>query len=413
MRLPLLMVLCVIVLSLLVDAYIYCDCGGRMPWRKPRLGRYGRKRPMPVGAKIYAVSAVLCWCVLAVACALPRRGEASILPIMWILFSYMSVYAAKAVYVLVSLPARLPWRPAIRKCLRRIAVFVAFCVFAITWWGVLFGRRQIEVVPVEITSSRLPQAFDGFKIAQFSDAHVGTWGKDTKFISALVDSLNATGADMIVFTGDLVNRRAEEAEPFIQVLSRLHAPAGVYAVLGNHDYSEYMSWPDSASQLANRRKLRNLEKRAGWDLMLNEYRTIRRGSDSIRLIGVENWGEPPFHQYGDLRKAYPNANDDNFKILLSHNPEHWRRVVSKETNIDLTLAGHTHAMQITVGKRGQNWWSPAIFRYKLWGGLYPEEAIGDRPKLYVNIGSGEVGMPFRIGATPEITLFTLRRTQSD
>ena len=284
-------------------------------------------------------------------------------------------------------------------------------MLGITWWGVLFGRRQIEVVPVEITSSRVPEAFDGFTIAQFSDAHVGTWGNDTTFISALVDSINATGADMIVFTGDLVNRRAEEALPFIRILSRLHAPAGVYTVQGNHDYSDYMNWPDSASRLDNRRKLRDLEKRAGWDLLMNEYRTIRRGSDSIRLIGVENWGEPPFHQYGDLSKAYHNANDNVFKVLLSHNPEHWRLLVSRTTNIDLTLAGHTHAMQITVGSRGKNWWSPAVFRYKLWGGLYPAGGGIDDPKLYVNVGCGEVGMPFRVGATPEITLFTLRRSK--
>ncbi|MBD5203544.1 MAG: metallophosphoesterase [Bacteroidales bacterium] len=278
-------------------------------------------------------------------------------------------------------------------------------------------RHEVSVTRVEIESSRIPHNFDGYTIAQFSDAHVGTWGKDTVFISTLVDSINALHADLIVFTGDIVNRSTPELEPFLRVLSRLHAPDGVVSILGNHDYGDYMDWSFPSEKAANLELLAAWQRQMGWRLLRNEHIFLSRGTDSIPLIGVENWGEPPFKQYGKLEKAYPaaadspfNLNDGRFKILLSHNPEHWRQEVREVSDIDLTLAGHTHAMQFMI-EIGSFKWSPAEYKYEQWAGLYEYiKSSGFNSRIYVNVGSGEVGMPFRIGATPEITLFTLRNT---
>ncbi len=197
-------------------------------------------------------------------------------------------------------------------------------------------------------------------------------------------------------------------------MSRLNAPHGVYAVLGNHDYSDYWHWDSDNDKMADRAKLQEILHEMGWKLLNNSSTHLINRGDTIELIGVENWGEPPFTTYGDIYKAYPmfynpdSVTNARFKILLSHNPEYWNRVLSHETDIDLTLSGHTHAMQMTVGK-GKNRWSPAKYKYEQWGGMYGREnAKGDSVRLYVNIGSGEVGMPARFGATPEVTVFTLK-----
>ena len=210
--------------------------------------------------------------------------------------------------------------------------------------------------------------------------------------------------------------RTEELKPFISVLSRLKAPDGVLSILGNHDYGDYVDWSNPDDRLANNRELAADQERMGWDLLNNTRRFISKGSDSIMVIGVENIGDPPFPTYGDLEKALPassdsiyHQNDTRFKILMTHNPAHWDKEVSHTTNIDLSLAGHTHAMQMMI-KIGGWEWSPAKFRYEQWGGMY--ERLNDRghkTRLYVNIGAGEVGMPSRIlNAYPEITLFTLK-----
>ena len=214
-----------------------------------------------------------------------------------------------------------------------------------------------------------------------------------------------------------MNRNTEELRPFLNVLSRLDAKDGVISVLGNHDYGDYMHWDSEKERAANLSLLNDWEKEMGWDLLNNEYRVLKNGNDSIAIIGVENWGEPPFHQYGNLKESYNpsgdsarDLNDDNYKILLSHNPEHWNREVTKISNIDLTLAGHTHAMQSEIRLFGCKW-SPAVLRYPLWGGLYSRQNVdGSLSQLYVNIGCGEVGIPARFGsAYPEITEITLRK----
>jgi hypothetical protein len=206
-----------------------------------------------------------------------------------------------------------------------------------------------------------------------------------------------------VFTGDIVNRRTDEIYPFVDTFAKLHAPYGVYSILGNHDYGDYSDWQSDEAKQANLQELIDIENGMGWQMLNNATAMIHCGADSIALIGVENVGDPPFHTYGDLDAAYPTLDDGVTKILLSHNPAHWVTDIcdAPDKNIALTLSGHTHAMQIAFGRI-----SPAVFRYRTWGGRYDDS--GNNNMLYVNIGVGTVGFPARIGATPEITLFTLK-----
>lgn len=399
------MIVVLYLLSILCDLYIWND-----------IRHYSLKKKL--WGRVYALTSLICWAFLTVTICLPRRAQdADIIPVMWMLYSYLTVYVSKFIYVIISLLGRIPvlWKS------RRInsglwaGLPVSVLVFIAMWWGALVTRHEIVVNRVDIDSDRLPEAFDGYTIAQFSDAHVGTWGKDTTFISTLVDSINSLHPDLIVFTGDIVNRSTPELEPFLKVFRRLKAPDGVVSILGNHDYGDYMDWNFPSEKVANRELLLAWQRQMGWKMLNNEHSFLIRDNDTIPLIGVENWGEPPFKQYGHLEKAYPvskeshwNLNDGRFKILLSHNPEHWRQEVSQVSDIDLTLSGHTHAMQFMISL-GDWKWSPAEYRYDQWAGLYetlnPE---GVPSRVYVNVGSGEVGMPFRLGATPEVTLFTLR-----
>ena len=193
----------------------------------------------------------------------------------------------------------------------------------------------------------------------------------------------------------------------VTALSELQARDGVYAILGNHDYGDYSDWATDDAKEADRRHLRDAIGNMGWRLLLNETEMIRRDGDSIAVIGVENIGDPPFHVYGSLAKAYPDVSDNVSKILLTHNPAHWTDSIADnpDINIPLTLSGHTHAMQMEVGG-----FSPAVFRYPTWGGLYADK--DKKHNLYVNIGIGTVGFPARIGATPEITVITLKKKDS-
>lgn len=402
------MMVVLIVYSIAVDLYIFFD-----------IRQYARHK---VWQWVYAALSVLCWAFMIVMFCLPRRNSSeSTSVVMWMCYSYLSVYVPKLVYVVCSLFGRLfgalfkQSRLLARVTMRWIGIPLALLVFVAMWWGVVGGRRQMQTQYVDISSRRLPEAFNGYKIAQLSDLHVGTWGNDTTFVSELVDSVNALKPDLIVFTGDLVNCSSKELLPFVSVLSRLSAPDGVYSILGNHDYGDYLDWPSPKAKADNLQLLKDLQAKMGWKMLNNEHDFIVANGDSLTIIGVENWGDPPFQQYGDEAVAYGNnpdsaynINDQRFKVLLTHNPEHWNQKISRNSNIDLSLAGHTHAMQmmLTLG----DWrWSPAKWRYEQWGGLYERiNQRGEPVKLYVNIGDGEVGMPFRIGADPEITLFTLR-----
>ncbi|MDE5874850.1 MAG: metallophosphoesterase [Muribaculaceae bacterium] len=406
MRIPIILLISLLVFTFCVDAYIWADVKKATDKRGWRVA--------------FWITTLICWIFLIVTLCMPRRSEdADLLKVMWMLYTFLSVYIAKLGYVVCSLFGRLiRWVFKLKSKIRIshiVGIFVGIALFATMWEGVWFTRRNIVVNRVTVDSPMVPSSFNGYRIAQISDIHVGTWGNDTTFISALVDSVNSLHPDLIVFTGDIVNRETRELLPFVRTLSRLQAKDGVKSVLGNHDYGDYMDWRNPEEREVNNIFLSSLQAEMGWDLMNNERRIISNGADSIVVVGVENIGDPPFPSYGDLEKALPissdslfNQNDRFFKILLSHNPAHWDGYISHKTNIALTLSGHTHAMQMVL-KLGKWEWSPAVFRYPLWGGMY--ERLNDKgikTNMYVNIGSGEVGMPSRLlSAYPEITLFTL------
>ncbi|UVP32962.1 metallophosphoesterase [Bacteroides faecis] len=266
-------------------------------------------------------------------------------------------------------------------------------------YGSFIGRTQFDVKEVTYSSSKLPSSFDGYRIVQLSDIHIGSWQGNASAIQNLVNLVNEQHPDLIVFTGDLVNHRAIELNDFQHILAGLKAKDGVYSILGNHDYGPYFRWKNKQEQDDNLSDLQQRQAAMGWKLLNNSHTILIQGNDSIALIGVENEGEPPFSQYADLPKAMQGT-EGMFQILLSHNPTHWRREVLPESDIDLMLAGHTHAMQLKLGN-----YSPSSYIYPEWSGMYPEGTRG----LYVNVGIGYVGLPFRFGAWPEITVLTLRR----
>lgn len=269
-------------------------------------------------------------------------------------------------------------------------------------YGATAGITRFQVKHVTYESERLPEGFDGYRIAQLSDIHIGSWQGRPEAVEKLVKLTNEQQADLIVFTGDLVNQQSHELDSFRPTLSRLQAPDGVYSVLGNHDYGTYYRWKNSREEADNLQYLREQQQAMGWRLLDNSHAILHHRGDSIALIGVENDGEPPFPQHADLPRA-TEGTQGMFSILLSHNPTHWRREVLPESDIDLMLSGHTHAMQISLFGR-----SLASLKYPEWSGMYRE---GSRA-LYVNIGIGYVGLPFRFGAWPEITVITLKKKRS-
>ncbi len=395
MRLPLVLILPLLVLGVLVDWYIVRAVGARCRRRWPRLLAVWQGVAFALG--------------LVVLIVLPKRSgsDADLTAIMWCLYAYFSVYMPKYIFVAVDLLAKLPqlFRRKRIKALSVAGEVLAAVVFVAMWWGALVNRYSIDIREVSFESEALPEAFNGLRVAQISDIHTGSYGTDTAYLAKVVEAVNALNPDVILFTGDIVNRHSSELEPFTGVLGRLRTPYGVYSVLGNHDYGDYYVWPSPEAKVADRRHLVELQEGMGWKMLNNATAVIHRGPDSIAIVGVENIGDPPFPVYGDLDAAYPgDLADPVFKILMSHNPAHWTADIADapDKNIPLTLSGHTHAMQMEV--LGV---SPAALRYSTWGGMY-SDADGSH-SLYVNIGIGEVGIPARIGATPEITLFTLSR----
>ena len=396
MRLPLLLVLPLLIVNILIDWYICRAVKLRC--------RSGRRfwLPFAISTSVILAAAfilIICW---------PKKGsgDAGLETIMWMLYIYSSIYVSKFIFIVFDLIAKIPqlWHKKRIRGSAAVAGVLSVATFSLMMWGT-YNTRNIDIRQIDYFNPALPTAFDGMTIAHISDLHTGTFGSDTTFVSALVDSINALHPDIIVFTGDIVNRHTSELEPFVSVLSRLRAPQGVYSILGNHDYGDYYHWNSPADKQANQERLNNYERAMGWQLLNNESRTIKAGSDSIVIIGVENIGDFPFPRYGNLENAYAgDLQNPVFKILLSHNPAHWTEDIaqSPDKNKALTLSGHTHAMQFALGRV-----SPAPLRYKTWGGMYTD--ADEAHDLYVNIGAGEVGIPARIGATREVTLFTLRK----
>ncbi len=339
------------------------------------------------------------------ACMILMAGKADINLVMWALYIFFIVYIPKWFYTLFSLCDYLPrlWKKPRSRWGHFIGLAVAIYAIVAMLYGAFYGRMKPVYTEQTVTSARLPEAFHGYRIVVFSDLHIETLGLAKNHLPQWVEGINALNPDLILFTGDLVNRQGGELVPHMATFSQLLARDGVYSVLGNHDYGDYNQWENPQAKADTLRSLIEHEAEMGWKMLNNQSLYLHRGNDSIALIGVENWGEPPFPQYGDLKASYPNLNDSIYKILLSHNPKHWRAEVLPQTNIDLMLAGHTHAMQTKFGcGRGI---SLAALRYPEWSGLYTE----GNQHLYVNEGMGCVGVPMRIGARPEITIITLKK----
>ncbi len=267
-------------------------------------------------------------------------------------------------------------------------------------YGMTLGYRHIVVKHYTYADARVPKAFDGYRIVQLSDLHLGTLHGHEDVLHEIVAKVNDCDADLVVFTGDLVNYHAAELDEFRDILSGLKARDGVISVMGNHDYAQYFRWPTPADSIADICRLQEAQRAMGWHLLLNENRIVKRGNDSIAIVGVENDGKPPFPSLSDMKKARSGLDDSCFQILLSHDPTHWRREVLPETDIPLTLSGHTHGMQFMLFGL-----SPSSWFYDEWGGAYNE----DRQTLYVSLGTGQVMIPFRFGAWPEINLIELRK----
>lgn len=293
----------------------------------------------------------------------------------------------KVVFILFD--AFLPWFFALIPALGVMGWFA---------FGFIEGWKRLELKHITFTSPDLPPYFDGYRLVQITDFHLGSFPPGNDFVQKVVDATNNEEPDMILFTGDLVNNQASEVEPYLDTLGQLHASDGIYSIWGNHDYCEYGNNHSIGALKRNRHMLYGYQESLGWHQLMNEHHVVSHGMSSIAVIGVENPGQPPFTNRSNLKKAMKGLNPDMFKILLSHDPHHWRReVVGKK--IQLTLAGHTHAGQLKIGK-----WTPARMAFKEWGGAY---RIGEQ-MLYVSSGIGG-SFPFRLGAWPELTVITLKR----
>ncbi len=270
--------------------------------------------------------------------------------------------------------------------------------------GMVIGPYNYRLHQPEVKLPNLPKSFEGLKIVQISDVHSGSF-YNKEAVNKGIDLLLAQKPDVVFFTGDLVNDSADEMDNYIDVFSRIDAPMGVYSILGNHDYGDYKQWESEEAKEQNLEKLKEVHKKLGWRLLLDENVYLEKEDDKIALIGVENWGAG-FHQIGRLDLAYEGC-DAPVKLLLSHDPTHWDEQVKKEyKDIDITFSGHTHGAQMGIETGGFKW-SPISLRYEKWAGLYQE----NNQYLYINRGYGFLGYPGRIGIWPEITVMTLKSGQ--
>ncbi len=294
--------------------------------------------------------------------------------------------------------------PGRRKFFSQIGLTLTALTSLLVLDGVIFGRFRWRVRKLSLKLPNLPSSFDGFKIIQISDVHSGSFSNPSAFDKA-IHLITQEKADLILFTGDMVNSYADEFKGFIPAFQKLTAPYGQFSVLGNHDYGIYGNFTSEKERAENLIKLIQFEKDAGFTMLRNEHVEIKRGNESIYVVGVENWGIKPFPQYGDLDKAIQGIQADAIKVLMSHDPSHFDAIVKHHpVPIQLTLSGHTHGMQFGIDLKNFRW-SPVQYKYPKWADLY--QSLGKY--LYVNRGFGVLGFPGRIGMDPEITLITLKQ----
>ena len=295
--------------------------------------------------------------------------------------------------------------PSRRKFVSQVGLGLAAIPFLSLIYGIFEGKYNFKVIKQAIFFPDLPDAFDGFTITQISDVHSGSFDNPDK-IDYAIDLINQQKTDLILFTGDIVNTHAKEMHPWITTFNKIeNHPFGKYAVLGNHDYGEYVTWKTKEEKAKNFEAIKELYGQIGFNLLLNEHTFIEKEGQKIALVGVENWGHN-FKQAGDLDKAGAGLTKNDFKILMSHDPSHWEHVVKSDPNhYHLTLSGHTHGMQFGIEIPGYFKWSLAQYVYKQWAGLY--ENLGRY--VYVNRGFGFHAYPGRVGIMPEITVIQLKK----
>ncbi len=324
-----------------------------------------------------------------------------------ILFLFLedSIRLPQALYRYMTTQQTEGMLPERRKFISQIALGLAAIPFTALLIGMVRGKYNYKVLKYTLTFDDLPDAFDGLTLAQISDIHSGSFDNPEK-VAYGVDLVNQQNPDLILFTGDIVNNKTTELYPYQSIFSKLSAPMGVYSILGNHDYGDYVDWESEAAKRQNMEDLKRVQKEMGFHLLLNESVSLEKEGEKISLVGVENWGKGRFKKAGDLKKAVADVAPEDFKILLSHDPSHWEaQVLSHPFPFHLTLSGHTHGMQFGIDIPGVIKWSPAKWRYKQWAGIYNQ----GQQYLNVNRGFGYLAYPGRVGIWPEISLITLKK----
>ena len=299
--------------------------------------------------------------------------------------------------------------PQRRKFISQITLTIASIPFGAILYGMYRGKYNYKVSSYELEFDDLPVSFDGFKLTHISDIHCGSFDNPEK-VKYGIDLINKQDSDVIMFTGDLVNNVSKELNPWKDLFSSLKAEHGVYSILGNHDYGDYMNWDNDQDKINNLDNLKKIQNEMGFKLLLNENDFIIKNGEKLAVIGVENWGAGGFKKSGDLNKAIEGVSNVDFKILLSHDPSHWNnQVVPHNFIFPLTLSGHTHGMQFGIDIPGWIKWSPIKWRYPEFAGLYQKA----KQYLYVNRGFGYLAYPGRVGMWPEITVITLKKRKID
>lgn len=306
--------------------------------------------------------------------------------------------------VLARLGNGTDFNPGRSRFLAQIGLMLGAVPFFSLIYGMVRNPYRYRLFRETVRVPGLPEALRGLKIVQISDIHSGSFLHKEPVRNA-VDLINAQEPDLVFFTGDLVNNKAEEAQPFVDVFDKINARYGSYSVLGNHDYGDYVRWGSGPEKEANMELLKDTHRRMGWELLLNEHRTLEVKGARVAVIGVENYStHPRFPKYGDLKRATTDLQEVDLKLLLSHDPSHWEGEVTKAfKDIAITFSGHTHGMQFGVEIPGWIKWSPIKYVYKQWAGLYQR----GQQYLYVNRGLGYLGYPGRVGILPEVTLIEL------
>jgi len=407
-----------IVLLLLIDTYIYTSVFRTTQRFKPflkNLVRWG----------IWGLTAIAIGVVVWYNFTDPYYKAMSIR--QWVIIIVIMIYGSKLLMLLVifiddiQINARrlirflksrskekIPGKPITRaEFFDKTAMVAGLVPFASMVTGILSGATDYRVIKKTVYLPNLPNSFDGMRIGQISDIHAGTFFNKTA-VKGGVEMLMKEQADVVFFTGDLVNYQTDEVEDYFDVFNKIRAPLGVFSSTGNHDYGNYRKWPSAEAKRKNFQDLLTAHRLLGYDLLMNENRLLESGGDRIAIIGVENWGMGPperFPKYGKLAEAIKGTEDVPVRILLSHDPSHWDAQIRPEfPGIDLTFAGHTHGFQVGI-EVGKFSWSPSQYIYKQWAGLYKE---GEQ-YLYVNRGFGCIGYPGRVGMPPELTIIELKR----